>query len=69
MFSWTKEGQKRLNKWLLNHNKKCPYSNLSKTGPVRGGLTFTFTPTTLGTVTVVRCLCGKETDLTDYDSW
>lgn len=39
------------------------------TGAIGGAYTWEFTPTGLGTVTKVRCSCGEELDLTDYDSW
>lgn len=38
-------------------------------GPIGGNLTFSFTPTGLGVIAKVRCSCGAELDLTDYESW
>ena len=42
-------------------------------GAIGGGLTYEFTPTSLGTVTRVTFASGtqyeKTVDLTDYDSW
>ncbi len=36
---------------------------------VGGGLTFEITPTSLGEMYKVRCKCGRETDLTNYDQF
>ena len=37
------------------------------TGAIGGGYTFSFTPTGLGTITVVKYLDKYEIDLTDYN--
>ena len=40
------------------------------TGCTGGNLTYSFTPTSLGTVVKVKeALTGEELDLTDYDLW
>ena len=39
-------------------------------GAIGGSLTFMFTPTSLGDVTVVRdAFTGQEINLTDYEDW
>ena len=39
-------------------------------GAIGGGVTYSFTPTSLGVVVKVKeAHTGKELDLTDYDSW
>lgn len=38
-------------------------------GAIGGALTYSFTPTTLGVVIKVKCACGKEIDVTDYEGW
>lgn len=47
----------------LTQDGKYPY-----TGAIGGGLTYKFTPTSLGVITVVE-LFGEEIDLTEYDMW
>lgn len=42
--------------------------NLHAARAIGPGFTFSFTPTNLITITVVRCRRGKEEDVTDYDS-
>ena len=41
-----------------------PYSGVSG-----GGLSYEFTPTGLGTVTIARYVGGYELDITDYSNW
>lgn len=54
-------------KWKKKHDKKCEYRIKS---PTEGGrFTYMFTPTGLGMIIRVRCLCGKEIDLTDSENW
>lgn len=60
--------------WSMEHDQVCPHfddgkSPISKSGDIGGRLTFSFTPTSLGVVTVVKCACGAEVNLTDYESW
>ena len=38
-------------------------------GAIGGGLTYEFSPTSLGLVTKVRYHGGYELDLTDYEDW
>lgn len=41
----------------------------SKTA-IGGAITFSFTPTTIGTVVTAECcVCNNKVDLSDYDSW
>lgn len=37
-------------------------------GAIGGDLTYSFTPTSIGTIIKVES-CGHELDLTDYESW
>lgn len=44
---------------------KCPYG-----GAIGGSLTYSFTPTSLGTVVQVKHgLSGETLDLSDYENW
>lgn len=65
-FCLTEEDKKKYNTWLKEHNKTCP---IAYEGAIGGKITFQFTPTSLGTVTVVICGCGKKLNLTDYEGW
>jgi len=58
--------EERIKYWQDNH--ECPFRE-ANTGKRRRGTagdidSFTFVPTALGTVTVVRCGCGAEIDVT-----
>ena len=51
--------------WDKNH--KCKLKE--ECGAIGGRLTFSFTPTGLGTITKVKCACGEEVDFSDYEEW
>ena len=40
-----------------------------KQGAIGGQYSYRFTPTSLGTAVSVKCACGKEKNVTEYDSW
>lgn len=58
---------KKLDEWLKQHNQECKYYHTQ--GASGGRLQFIFIPTNIGLITKVRCECGNEIDLTDYDMW
>lgn len=57
------------NKWKALHDAThIPEGRKTRPiGAIGGAYTWEFTPTSLGTVTVVRCACGEGIDVTDYD--
>lgn len=57
--------RKKLEKWECY--KKC--KNKKSEGTIGGRLTYSFTPTGLGVVTIVCCACGNKINLTDFNSW
>lgn len=59
-----KEQLKNFNNWNKERKEVC---KLTYTGAIGGRLTYSFTPTGLGTVVKVKCACGEEIDLTDYN--
>ena len=71
LFKVTGEQEKQAQKFMLTHDCSCrkdedgwPY-----VGAIGGATTFCFTPTGLGDILVVKCTCGAEVNLTDFDSW
>jgi len=67
-FGFTPDEVERIHTWQRSHqNEKHP--NPRKMGAIGGSYTFSFTPTTLGCVSKVKCHCGDELDLTDYEDW
>ena len=68
-FGMSKVEAKNFNEWNTKHNKTCPFKNGKSQGAIGGRLTYSFTPTSLGTVVVVECACGKKENLTDFDVW
>ena len=55
----------KFNQWNKAHRKKCD----ADAGAIGGRLTFTFTPTGMGTITEIKCICGESINLTDFESW
>lgn len=69
-FELTEEQQKKYKEWAATH--ECPYRTRGEwryVGAIGGEDTFCFTPTGLGKIIKVKCACGAEIDLTDYDLW
>lgn len=60
---------KKVDEWYTNHQQtgNCNLHNYS--GAIGGALTTSFTPTSLGTVVKVKCACGGEVDVSDYQEW
>ena len=56
---------KKYHRWKAKHDKTCP----DKGAAIGGRITFSFTPTGIGTVVVVKCACGEEKNVTDFDRW
>lgn len=64
MFSLDKYEQEKLREWQAGHNKNV------YTGAIGGRYTYSFTPTSLGTIVKVHDAVTKtEIDLTEYESW
>ena len=53
-------------KWREEHNEVCPQTEV---GAIGGKFTWLFTPTGLGCILRLKCACGEEIDLTDYENW
>lgn len=71
MFSYTEEQIKKLKEWQDNHNCKLSddpnFPGEKAIGAIGGRFTHLFTPTSLGVIEKVKCGCGAEIDLTNYD--
>jgi len=55
----------KTNEWDENHNCKLKDQSVA----IGGRLTYCYTPTGLGVITVVKCACGEKIDLTEYSLW
>jgi len=63
-FTLSEKEKTKLNEWIDNHDcVQVP------TGAIGGKRTYCFTPTNIGTAIVIKCVCGKEIDLTTYEGW
>lgn len=67
MFSLNEKQQKELVEWLNAQKEKEKDTYI---GAIGGMFTYSFTPTTLGTIIkVTNNVSGSMVDLSDYDSW
>jgi len=66
-FELSLEQLKKFNTWDNEHKKVCRLRKL--TTAIGGRLTYSFKPTSLGTVIKVTCVCGENCDLTDVGDW
>ena len=63
--------KKKYDEWVMSHYKSVHGGGRwPNTGAIGGGITFEFTPTSIGIVFAVRCgFCKESFNLTDYDNW
>lgn len=66
-FSLTREQEKRYNEWKIKHDRVCPLKG--NEGAIGGRITFCFTGTSLGQIVNVKCGCGEEICLNDFEDW
>lgn len=63
-FTLDEAEEKRAVAFMKRH--KHPGQNY---GAIGGHITYSFTPTGLGTIIVIRCACGGFKSLTDFSAW
>lgn len=63
LFSVTDEQLKKINVFVHKH---CMCGKRSAIG---GAITYEFAPTSLGVVVKVKCHCGANIDVSDYENW
>lgn len=63
-FSLTELQVEKITKFVTEH--ECIITN---EGSIGGKYTYSFTPTTLGTVDKITCACGKSCDVSNYELW
>jgi len=63
----------RFQEWDNEHSKTCKFAPTEENpfagGAIGGRLTFSFTPTSIGTFANVTCACGEKIELTDCSDW
>ena len=52
-------------KWIQDHKNRCT----SKDAAMGGKYSYCFTPTGVGEIFTVKCVCGEEVNATNFDSW
>lgn len=55
--------------WYEEHKKTGCHFATGYTGAIGGGISVIFYPTSLGAAVTVRCDCGEEINITDYEAW
>ena len=60
------EDEEKANEWLEKHRKICKVDDV---GAIGGKYTWSFIQTGLGLIIILKCFCGEEINLTDYESW
>jgi hypothetical protein len=68
-FNLDERDLQKITDWLDQHDLTCKFADPDTHGAIGGRLTYSFTPTGLGHVTIVHCACGVEHNFTDYESW
>ena len=64
--TFTENEIKQIEEWNKEHDKTCSILKMHKDkwtspyGTIGGGRTYTFTPTSIGTIMTMECSCGKE---------
>ena len=66
-FALSETEVQKMNEWLKEHNLTCPHASGRRQGAIGGRLTYSFTPTSLGTFSSVLCACGARELFTDLD--
>ena len=72
MFKIEGKEREKVEAWWKKHTEEdeCRFMIDPFAGGAIGGVrTYSFTPTGLGVVIVVKCACGAEENCTDFDSW
>jgi hypothetical protein len=63
---YNEDEEKQIKEWNRKHDRKCPIlknhkdKTTSPYGTIGGGRTYTFTPTSIGTIMTIECACGEE---------
>lgn len=69
LFHISNEQSEATSKWITDHEKSHipPGKTVRYTGAIGGAYTWKITPTSIFNIIVVKCCCGEELDVTDYD--
>jgi hypothetical protein len=67
-FTITDTEELKIKALIAHHNTTCPYGDpKKKMGAIGGRFSYTFTPTTIGTIASLECACGEK--LAFQDIW
>jgi len=57
-----------IRKWLEEHTKNCPCFEPKTAGWFGSPIHYVFTPSSIGTGVRIKCNCGAEADVGDYEN-
>ena len=60
VYSLTDEECARIDEWSVNHDCRYRCGIKCHRTPIGGDMSITFTPTSMGTIVIVKCVCGKK---------
>ncbi len=53
--------------WLKSHAEKCPHFGQQTQNHIGSPVNYIFTPSGMGNSVRIKCNCGEEKDVGDYD--
>ena len=59
-FEPTEREDVKIREWKEKHNNEAHNGSYAYAGAIGGRYTYEFTPTSIGTIGVVKCICGAE---------
>lgn len=68
-FAVNKRQHRKAVEWSVEHDKTCKFADPMSRGAIGGRTVWTFCHTSLGTVIRMKCECGGEIDVSDYEEW
>lgn len=72
LFEITEEEMARFKEWVKEHDKTCSLpvkDDGSRCGTIGDRFSFSFSPTSLGTIVGAKCGCGEKVLLSDFDQF
>jgi hypothetical protein len=70
-FALTAEQVAKASEFMRNHEctLRVDEAGMRQVGAIGGAAEYCFTPTALGVCETVKCACGADMNLTNYDEW
>jgi hypothetical protein len=66
-FTLSEIEKKAAEAWIKRHSKKCNLKKLDSS--IGGRWSYRFIPCSIGVSVIIRCVCGKCKNITDFSCW